>query len=93
MPGWGQEGRSLYRRIAGQEKYSEISLEVLGILQNSDGEEEFIIRVNIVESRKIQLLLSWLYEVEEEGLKQGYLDFTRRDMVFIIDYRWVGFYK
>ena len=46
-----------------------------------------------MKSEKMELLLSWLSEVEREALKEGHLDFTKRDMIFVVDYRWVGFYR
>ena len=68
-------------------------MEVLRVLHDGKGNEEFIIRANIVKSEEMELLLSWLSEVEERALKKGHLDFTWRDMVFVVDYRWVGFYR
>ena len=51
-------------------------MEVLRVLHDGKGNEEFIIRANIVKSEKMELLLSWLSEVEGEALKKGHLDFT-----------------
>ena len=68
-----------------RDEYSALPLEVLRILHDEDGGEEFIVRVEVVKSAMMKLLLAWLTAVETEVLKRGYLDFTRRDMVFVID--------
>ena len=68
-----------------REEYSALPFEVLRILHDDDRGEEFIVRADVVKSAMVELLLAWLTAVETEVLKKGYLDFTRRDMVFVID--------